>query len=307
MIDSCMNPKQSNVALAYGMHITPILRAAKVDLEGEDGDYTFMSFTSKTLAQVHITTSNMPTPVSLEVIGSIKRHSVQKDKKSRKKRKLEKVRNLSSIQRDEEDKTPEKEVSDDDMADSPPKEDEPPIVSLFQGVVERAKEILQQHAEDQNVEDSQNNDEAVGHENMLEEVVSHEKEEEPSQDALKVATTTETEFQKVDSNGVAAVQNVTVSPTEQLQKVDEVEENTEKTAQKVVDVVEKGSQEDDQDMHDVAEILVSQRMSEGHDGMDSQEIEQDENQTKFDLNLEDPNSDLNVYQDAQFDTNEEVI
>ena len=54
-------------------------------------------------------------------------------------------------------------------------------------------------------------------------------------------------------------------------------------------------------MHDVAEILVSQRMSEGHDEMDSQEIEQAENQTGFDLNVEDPNSDLNVYQDAQLD------
>ena len=50
MIDSCMNPKQSNVALAYGMHITPILRATKVKLEEEDRDYTFMRFTCKTLA-----------------------------------------------------------------------------------------------------------------------------------------------------------------------------------------------------------------------------------------------------------------
>jgi len=97
MIDSCMNPKQSNAALAYGMHITPILRATKVNLEGEDGDCTFMRFTSKTLGQLHITTSNMPTPVSLEATGSVKRHSDQKVKKSRKKRKLEKVRNLSSI------------------------------------------------------------------------------------------------------------------------------------------------------------------------------------------------------------------
>jgi len=64
MIDSFINPKQSNVALAYGMHIAPILRAAKVDLEGEDGDYTFMRFTLKTLAQLHITTTNMPTLVS---------------------------------------------------------------------------------------------------------------------------------------------------------------------------------------------------------------------------------------------------
>ena len=48
-------------------------------------------------------------------------------------------------------------------------------------------------------------------------------------------------------------------------------------------------------MHVVAEILVSQRMSEGHDEMDSQEIEQKENHAGFDLNVEDPSSDLNVY------------
>jgi len=60
-------------------------------------------------------------------------------------------------------------------------------------------------------------------------------------------------------------------------------------------------------MHDVAEILVSQRMSEGHDEMDSQEIKQAENQTDFDLNVEDPSSNLNVYQDAQLDNNEEVL
>jgi len=136
---------------------------------------------------------------------------------------------------------------------------------------------------------------------MQEEVVSHEKEEEPTQDALKTATTTEDELQKVDSTSAAVVYNVTISPSEQLQKVVEVEENTNKTAQKVIDAVDEASQEDDQDMHDVAEILVSQRMSEGHDEMDSQEIEQAENQTGFDLNVEDPNSDLNVYQDAQLD------
>jgi len=45
MIYSCMNPKQTNVVLAYGMHITTILRVVKVDLEGEDGDYTFIIFT----------------------------------------------------------------------------------------------------------------------------------------------------------------------------------------------------------------------------------------------------------------------
>jgi len=155
MINSCMNLKQSNAALAYGMHITPILIAAKVNLEEEeeDGDYTFMRFTSKTLAQLHITTSNMPTLMSSEATGSVKRHSDQNVKKSRKKRKLEKVRNLSSIQR-QEDNTHEKEAADEDMADSPPKKDEPAAVDLFQGIAERAIEILQENVEVRNVDDS---------------------------------------------------------------------------------------------------------------------------------------------------------
>jgi hypothetical protein len=301
MIDSCMNPKQSNAALAYGMHITPILRAAKVDLEGEEGDYTFMRFTSKTLAQLHITTSNMPTPTASETTGSVKRHSDQKVKVT-KKRKLEKVRNLSSIHRQEEN-----EASDDDMADSPPKEDEPPVVSLFQGVAECAKNILRQHAEDQNVKESLKEDEVAGQREIQDGIVSHEKGEESTQEASKIATNPGEEPQKNDSTIAAAVQNVTASHADQLQKVDRVEENTEKTAQKVADDLEEASQEDDQDMHDVAEILVSQRMSEGHDNMDSQEIEQEENQAGFDLNVEDPSSDLNVYQDAQLDNNEEVL
>jgi len=166
MIDSCINPKQSNAALAYGMHITPILRAAKVNLEEEDGDYTFMRFTSKTLAKLHITTSNMPTLVSSEATGSVKKHSDQNVKKLRKKRKLEKVRNLSSIQR-QEDNTPEKEASDEDMADSPPTKDEPAAVDLFKGIAERAREILQENAEVQNVDDSQKENEAAGQEKML--------------------------------------------------------------------------------------------------------------------------------------------
>lgn len=62
-------------------------------------------------------------------------------------------------------------------------------------------------------------------------------------------------------------------------------------------------------MHDVAEIMVSQRMSGGHDQMDTQVNEQDENQTGFYLNVEDPSSDFNanVYQDAQLEINDEVF
>ena len=66
---------------------------------------------------------------------------------------------------------------------------------------------------------------------MLEEVVSHEKEEEITQDAPKIAATSEDELQKVDSVNVVVVQNVEVPSADQLQKVDEVEENTEEKTQ----------------------------------------------------------------------------
>jgi len=134
--------------------------------------------------------------------------------------------------------------------------------------------------------------------------VSQEKEDKITQYALKVAATTEDHLQKVDLTSDVVVQNVVDPPTEQLQKFVEVEENTEQAAQKL-DVAE----EDDQDIHDVAEILVNQRMSEGHDQMDTQVNEQDENQTGFDLNVEDPSSDFNakVYQDAQLEINDEVF
>ena len=48
MIDSCMKPKKSNVALAYGIHITLILKDCNVPFENEECDCTFMRFTSKT-------------------------------------------------------------------------------------------------------------------------------------------------------------------------------------------------------------------------------------------------------------------
>jgi len=50
MIDSCMNPKQSSDALAYGIPITLFLKDHNVPLENEQCDYDFMRFTSKTMA-----------------------------------------------------------------------------------------------------------------------------------------------------------------------------------------------------------------------------------------------------------------
>lgn len=99
MIDSCLDVKQKVVELSYGMHMTPIFKVAQVSLQGEECEYTFMRFTTKTLGQLHITTSNMPTPPTSETSGSVKRHADQKVKKTRKKIRVEKVRNLSSIQK----------------------------------------------------------------------------------------------------------------------------------------------------------------------------------------------------------------
>jgi len=90
MIDSCLDVKQKFVELPYGMDMTPIFKAAQVSLEGEECEYTFMRFTTKTLGQLHTTTSNMPTPPTSGTSGTVKRHANQKVQKTRKKRRVEK-------------------------------------------------------------------------------------------------------------------------------------------------------------------------------------------------------------------------
>jgi len=47
-----------------------------------------MGFTTKTLRQLHITTSNMPTPPTSGTSGSVKRHADQKVQKPRMKRRV---------------------------------------------------------------------------------------------------------------------------------------------------------------------------------------------------------------------------
>ena len=78
MIDSCLAVKQKVVELPYGMHTTPIFKAARVSLEGEESKYTFMRFTTKTLRQLHITTSNMPTHPSSEHLDMRKDMQIRK-------------------------------------------------------------------------------------------------------------------------------------------------------------------------------------------------------------------------------------
>ena len=135
MIGSCLTIKQKVVELSYGMHMTPIFKAAQVSLEGEESKYIFMRFTTKTLGQLHITSSNMPTPPSSGTSGSVKRYADQKVQKTWKKRRVEKVINLSSIQKKEGDGSSEN--MEDDEAHSPP------ALKLFQQVAKLARKAVQ--------------------------------------------------------------------------------------------------------------------------------------------------------------------
>jgi len=57
------------------MHLTPVFQKAKVPLEGEKRKLDFMKFTSETLGQVRITTTNMPSYTTSRTSGSVKRPS----------------------------------------------------------------------------------------------------------------------------------------------------------------------------------------------------------------------------------------
>lgn len=96
MIDSCLAVKQSVAGLPYGMHLTSIFQKANIPLDGEKRKLDFMKFTSKTLGQLRITTSNMPTFTNSGNSGSAKRMSKQNVLRTRKKRKVEEIRDMSS-------------------------------------------------------------------------------------------------------------------------------------------------------------------------------------------------------------------
>jgi len=125
MIDSCLAIKQTVSRLPFGMHLTSIFQKANVTLEGEKRRLNFMKFTSKTLGQLRITTSNMSSSTTSGISESIKRPSNQNVQKTRKKRKVEETR----------DKSPENaEVR-------PPS---PPALELFSQISKLAKEIVQE-------------------------------------------------------------------------------------------------------------------------------------------------------------------
>jgi len=125
MIDSCLAIKQTVAGLPYGMHLTPLFQKANVPLEGEKRKLDFMTFSSKTIGQLHITTSNMSSSTISGTSRSIKRPSNQYVQKTRKKRKVEEIRN----------KSPE------NVEVRPPS---PPALELFSHVSKLAKEIVKE-------------------------------------------------------------------------------------------------------------------------------------------------------------------
>ncbi|XP_039682976.1 DNA ligase 1-like [Medicago truncatula] len=117
--------KQTSAGLPYGMHLTSIFKKANVPLEEEKRKLDFMTFSSKTLGQLHITTSNMPSSTASGTSGSVKRLSNQNVQKTRKKRKLEEIRNESS----------------ENVGARPPS---PSALELFSQVSKLAKEIVKE-------------------------------------------------------------------------------------------------------------------------------------------------------------------
>jgi hypothetical protein len=97
-----------------------------VPLEGEKHKLDFMKFTSKTLGQLHITTSNMPSSITFGTYGSVKTPYDQNVQKTRKKRKVEKVENLMK-----------------DAGEGSYKANSPPSTEFFAQVAEHARELIE--------------------------------------------------------------------------------------------------------------------------------------------------------------------
>ncbi|KEH15728.1 hypothetical protein MTR_0611s0030, partial [Medicago truncatula] len=219
MIDSCLAVKQSVAGLPYGMHLTSIFQKANIPFEGEKRKLDFMKFTSKTLGQLRITTSNMPTFTTSGISGSAKRLSNQNVQKTRKKRKVEEIR----------------------------------VVSPKNTISKLAKEIVQEGSFQYKAllreDDAQKVDDA-----------SSQEEAEIAKEATKVH---EVKPQAAKENS--------------FDQDKRVEENTEFDAQNV-----------DDDTQEMAEFLVSNMSIE-----EAVQEEQMDFSTRFDLNVEDINTDFN--------------
>jgi len=81
MIDQCYSIKHKVAGLPYGMHLTPIFRAAKINLDKEKGQATFMRFTAKTISQLRLTATNMPISQKTGSLKSKKKQEVEIVKK----------------------------------------------------------------------------------------------------------------------------------------------------------------------------------------------------------------------------------
>ncbi|AET03785.2 hypothetical protein MTR_8g075670 [Medicago truncatula] len=128
MMDQCYSFKQKIAGLPYGMHLTPIFEAAGISLNKEKGQDTFMRFTTKTISQLHITTSNMSIP---QKTGSVKRLADQKVQEVRKKQKV--------------DKPAKKEIGS--SSQKVEKGKATPALEVFAHVAEHARELIEESQE----------------------------------------------------------------------------------------------------------------------------------------------------------------
>ena len=106
------------------MHLTPIFEVAGISFEKEKGDNTFIKLTAKTISQLHITTTNMPTP---QKTGSVKRLSDQKVQEVREKQ--------------EADKSAKKEIGS--SSHKAEKGKPTPAPEVFAHVAEHARELVE--------------------------------------------------------------------------------------------------------------------------------------------------------------------
>jgi len=123
MIDQCYSIKHKVAGLPYEMHLTPIFRAAKIDLDKEKGQATFMRFTTKTISQLRITSTNMPIPPKSESVKRPADKEVQKTTKNQKTEKVEKL--LEKV-----------------AGEGSHKANSPPVNEFFALVAERARELI---------------------------------------------------------------------------------------------------------------------------------------------------------------------
>jgi len=183
MIDQCFSIKQKVAGLPYGMHLTPIFEAAGISLNKEKGEDTFMKFTAKTISQLHITTTNMPTP---QKTRSVKRLADQKVQEVRKKQKADK-----STKKDFEPSSHKNE-----------KDKPTPAVEVFAHIAEHARELIEASNQQFEVMLAQKAVEYVGEsaeDHQKIDVTLNQGVEAPSED-VRVEENTEFQAQNVDEN-----------------------------------------------------------------------------------------------------------